>query len=314
MFAKIRKIIDNGKDFFITTHIDPDGDAIGSVFSMYWALRSLGKNATVYLKDQVPYRYEFLPGPEQISHVVPEGDYDAVFVLDCGDLYRIGEGYENLEKSEMIISIDHHNTNEGFGRINLLDPGASSTGEILYRLYKYLGIPLSYEMAVNIYTAIVTDTGSFRYENTNSKAFLICEKMVRLGVKPAQVSRMVNGNHPKERFLLLGQVLCTLRTFDEDRVAIAYVTEEMFEDTHSTREYTDGFAELIREVRGVEVAIMLRQVNERRYKISMRSKGTVDVADICSLFGGGGHKNAAGCHIDGSLAEVQAKLMEAMKR
>jgi phosphoesterase RecJ-like protein len=214
----------------------------------------------------------------------------------------------------MIISIDHHNTNEGFGRINLLDPGASSTGEILYRLYKYLGIPLSYEMAVNIYTAIVTDTGSFRYENTNSKAFLICEKMVRLGVKPAQVSRMVNGNHPKERFLLLGQVLCTLRTFDEDRVAIAYVTEEMFEDTHSTREYTDGFAELIREVRGVEVAIMLRQVNERRYKISMRSKGTVDVADICSLFGGGGHKNAAGCHIDGSLAEVQAKLMEAMKR
>jgi phosphoesterase RecJ-like protein len=125
---------------------------------------------------------------------------------------------------------------------------------------------------------------------------------------------MVHGNHPKERFLLLGQVLCTLRTFDEGRVAIAYITGEMFEKTHSTSEYSDGFAELIREVRGVEVAILLRQVNDRRYKISMRSKGTVDVADVCCVFGGGGHKNAAGCHIEGSLAEVEAKLLEAMKR
>jgi len=314
MFAKVKKIIDSGQDFFITTHIDPDGDAIGSVFSLYWALRSLGKNATVYLKDKVPYRYEFLPGPDRISNAIPDKNYDAVFVLDCGDFPRIGDGYEDLKKTKMIVSIDHHNTNDGFGRINVLDADASSTGEILYRLYKYLGVSLSYEMAVNIYTAIVTDTGSFRYENTGSRAFLICEKMVRLGVKPAEVSRMVHGNHPKERFLLLGQVLCTLRTFDEDRVAIAYITEEMFENTHSTSEYSDGFAELIREVRGVEVAIMLRQVNDRRYKISMRSKGTVDVADICCLFGGGGHKNAAGCHIDGTLDEVQTKLMEAMKR
>lgn len=314
MFAKIRKIIDSGQDFFISTHIDPDGDAIGSVFSMYWALRSLGKNATVYLKDQVPYRYEFLPGPDLISHAIPERVYAAAFVLDCGELARIGEGYENLKKTEMIISIDHHNTNEGFGRINVLDTGASSTGEILYGLYKYLGISLSYEMAVNIYTAIVTDTGFFRYENTGPKALLICEKMMRLGVKPAQVSGMVNGNHPKERFLLLGRIFNTLRTFDDGRVAMAYVTGEMFEDTHSIREYTDGFAEILREIRGVEVAILLRQVGDRRYKISMRSKGTVDVADICGIFGGGGHKNAAGCHIDGDLAEVETKLLEAMKR
>ncbi|OPY73422.1 MAG: Bifunctional oligoribonuclease and PAP phosphatase NrnA [Syntrophorhabdus sp. PtaU1.Bin058] len=314
MFAKIRKIIDNGQDFFISTHIDPDGDAIGSVFSMYWALRSLGKNATVYLKDQVPYRYEFLPGPDLISHAIPERVYDAAFVLDCGELARIGEGYENLKRTETIISIDHHNTNEGFGRINVLDTGASSTGEILYRLYKYLGISLSYEMAVNIYTAIVTDTGFFRYENTGPKALLICEKMMRLGVKPAQVSGMVNGNHPKERFLLLGRIFSTLRTFDDGRVAMAYVTGEMFEDTHSTREYTDGFAEILREIRGVEVAILLRQVGDRQYKISMRSKGTVDVAEVCGIFGGGGHKNAAGCHIDGDITEVETKILEAMKR
>lgn len=314
MFAKVKEIIDNGQDFFITTHIDPDGDAIGSVFSLYWALTSLGKSATVYLKDQVPYRYEFLPGPALIRSVIPDESYDAVFVLDCGDLPRIGEGYENLKKAKMVVSIDHHNTNDGFGRINVLDADASSTGEILYGLYEYLGVSLSYEMAVNIYTAIITDTGSFRYENTNPKAFLICEKMLRLGVKPAEVSRMVHGNHPKERFLLLGQVLCTLRTFDEDKVAVAYITEEMFEKTHSTREYSDGFAELIREVRGVEVAALMRQVGDRRYKISMRSKGSVNVADICSRFGGGGHKNAAGCHIDGTLAEVEAKLLEATKR
>jgi bifunctional oligoribonuclease and PAP phosphatase NrnA len=314
MIEKISRLIDNNRKFLITTHIDPDGDALGSAFSLYWALKSLEKNASVYLKDRIPYRYEFLPGPENIIHEIPSDAYDVILVVDCGNLFRIGSGHEKLRQMGTIVSIDHHNTNEGFGAFNLVDEHASSTAEILYRLFRSLEITITLEMALNIYTAIFTDTGSFRYENTSSSAFLIAEEMTRYGVKPAYVSRMVHENHPKERFLLLGQVISSMETYHDNMVALVSVTEEMFKSTNTTSEYTDGFVEYVREIRGVEVAILLREINKNKYKTSMRSKGKVDVAAIGSLFGGGGHKNAAGCVIEGTLEEVKNKLKEAFDK
>jgi bifunctional oligoribonuclease and PAP phosphatase NrnA len=313
MLEKIRDLIGKGKEFLITTHIDPDGDALGSVLSLFWALMSLEKRVSIYLRDTVPYRYEFLPKPPGIFHEIPRERYDGIFVLDCGNLFRVGEGYERLKDMGLLMNIDHHNTNESFGAINLIDEKASSTAEILCDLFNSIGVSFNYNMAVNVYTAIFTDTGSFRYENTNSQAFLICEKMTRLGVDPAHVARQVHENHPKERFLLLGLVLNTLETFAHDRVAVAQVTEDMFRRTHTTREHTDGFVEYVREIKGVEVAVLMRELNRHRYKISMRAKGGVNVAAICNLFGGGGHKNAAGCTIDGSAEEVKNKLKEAIK-
>lgn len=310
MIEKIRQLIDKGEKFLITSHIDPDGDALGSVFSTYWALSSLGKTAIIYLKDAIPYSYTFLPKPLHITHELPDDQYDAIFVLDCGNLFRVGARYEKLKGMGAIINIDHHNTSETFGAVNLIDEHASSTVEILYGIFRSLKIPVTADMAINIYTAIFTDTGSFRYENTTSGAFLICEEMIRLGVKPAYVSRMVHENHPKERCLLLGQVFSTMETYYQDKVVTVYVTEEMFKKTNTTSEYTDGFIEYIREIRGVEAAIFIREINKHKYKLSMRSKGNVDVAAICSLFGGGGHKNAAGCVIDGSLGEIKGKLKE----
>jgi bifunctional oligoribonuclease and PAP phosphatase NrnA len=312
MFQKIREIIDHGRRFLITAHIDPDGDAIGSAFSLCWALDSLKKESTVYLKDKVPYKYEFLPRPARFTHELPDGPFDGIFALDCGNLFRVGTGYEQLKDMGPIINIDHHKTNETFGLVNLIDENASSTAELLCSLYEFLNMPVSIEMATNIYTAILTDTGSFRFENTNSQAFLICEKMLRAGVKPAYVSQEVYSSHPRERFQLLGLVLEGLRTFDDGKVVIAHVTEEMFRRTHASRELTDGFVEFIKEMKGVEVAVFLRQVSEG-YNVSMRSKGTVDVARICNHFGGGGHKNAAGCTIKGDLGDAEARLKEALK-
>jgi bifunctional oligoribonuclease and PAP phosphatase NrnA len=313
MYRKIKAVVDAGRRFLLTSHIDPDGDAVGSVFALYWALKSAGKDATVYLKDKIPYSYEFLPGPPDLRHDLPEEEYDAVFVIDCGNLHRAGEGYEKLLRMGRIINIDHHTTSETFGSINLIEPDASSTGEILYRLFAESAIPVNYEMAVNLYTSISTDTGSFRYQNTNSSAFLICEEMMRKGVKPAYVAQMVHENHPKERFLLLGLVLNTLETHNKDRVALVHVTEEMFDRTHTTREHTDGFVEYVREIRGVEAAILLREAGRLKYKASMRSKGRVDVAAIGALFGGGGHRNAAGCLMEGTLDDVRKRLLEAIK-
>jgi phosphoesterase RecJ-like protein len=313
MFQKIKDIINKGNRFLITSHIDPDGDAVGSAFSLYWVLYSMNKKVVVYLKDPVPYHYKFLPAPDSITHELPKDQYDAIFVLDCGSLFRVGDCYEKLKDMGTIINIDHHNTNETFGKINVIDTGACSTAEVMYRLFDSLNISLSYEMAINIYTAIFTDTGSFRYENTNSRAFLICEEMLRRGVSPSYVSQMVHENHPKERFRLFGYILTTLETFSEDRVAIACVTLEMFKKTGTTREHSDGFVETLREIKGIEVAVLLREVESNKFKASMRSKGKIDVASICNLFGGGGHKNAAGCTINGSFEGVKGKIKEALK-
>lgn len=313
MLQRIKHIINEGKRFLITTHIDPDGDAIGSVLSLYWAFESMNKMSLIYLRDPIPYRYNFLPGPSHTLHEFNDTAFDGIFVLDCGDLSRIGDGYESLKNRGTIINIDHHNTNESFGSLNLVDETASSTAEILYRLYTSLNIAFTLNISINLYTAIFTDTGSFRYENTNAHAFHICEEMINKGVNPSYVSRMVHENHPKERFILLGLVLATLETYFNDRIAVACVTNDMFRQTDTTREHTDGFVEYLREIKGVEVAILVREINSTHYKISMRSKGMVDVASVCNLFGGGGHKNAAGCYIDGNLYEVKEKLKGAFK-
>mgnify|MGYP000903559886 CR=1 FL=1 len=313
MFQKIKHIIDNGSNFLVTTHIDPDGDSVGSAFSMCWMLESLGKKAVLYMKDQTPYRYAFLPMPSSIRHELPEERFDAIFVLDCGSLSRTGDGYEKIMTLGRIVNIDHHDTNETFGEINLIDADACSTAEIIYRLHRSLGVSLNYNMGINIYTAIITDTGSFRHGNTNSNAFLICEEMLRLGVSPSYVSGMVYENHPKERFRLFGFILTTLETYKEDTIAIACVTQEMFKRTGTSREHSEGFVELLKEMRGVDVVVLLRELNTNKYKVSMRSKGNVDVAEVCSLLGGGGHKRAAGCTIDGNIDEVKGKIKEALK-
>jgi len=311
MNIKVKRLIEEGRSFLVTTHIDPDGDAIGSVFAFSMALGALGKEATVYLRDRVPYRYEFLPAPAGVVHAVPDGKYDAVFVLDCGSLFRVGTGHDRIGSMAPVVNIDHHDTNDHFGAVNLVDAGASSTGEIVYRLFKSLKVKVDPDMAVNLYTAIFTDTGSLRYDNTGLEAFRICEEMVKAGVRPSWVAGMVYENHPKERFLLLGEVLCTLTTYG-DRIAVARVTSDMFERTGTNREFTDGFVEFIKEIRGIEVAVLIREIDRHHHKISMRGKGTVDVAAGCNTFGGGGHRNAAGCRIEGTMEETEEKLLQAL--
>lgn len=313
MTAKMDKLIREGRTFFITSHIDPDGDAIGSAFALAWFLEDLDRQATVYLRDTVPYRYDFLPKPRGLVHTIPDREaYDTVFVLDCGSFFRVGDGHERIAAMGPVVNIDHHDTNDRFGRVNLVDTDASSTGEIIYRILRSMKADLNHNIAVNLYTAVFTDTGSLRYDNASAAAFRICEEMVRAGVDPGRVAAMIYESHPKERFLLLGEVLRTLRTFGNDRIAVANVTEEMFRATGTNREFTDGFVEYIKQIRGVEVAVLLREIGPESYKISMRGKGTVDVAAVCNGFGGGGHKNAAGCRIEGAISEVEKKLLDAM--
>ncbi len=312
MFQKIKDILANGKAFLVTSHIDPDGDAVGSSFALAFALKKLGKESTVYLRDEVPYRYEFLPRPESLVHEIPARAFDAIFAVDCGDFFRIGDGYEKLKDKGPIINVDHHNTNEAFGFLNIVDERASSTAELIHTILKSLDVRIDFEIAVNLYTAILTDTGSFRYNNTNSKAFIVCEEMTHFGVVPSYVAENVYESHPKERFLLLCGALATLDTYYDGRLAIMYITDELFRQTGGSREQAEGFVEFLKEMKGVKVAVVARQIGKDRYKMSMRSKGNVDVAAVASRFGGGGHKNAAGCTIEGSADRVKKILVEAV--
>ncbi len=312
MFQKIKEILAAGKECLVTTHIDPDGDAVGSAFALGFALEQLGKEATVYLKDAVPYRYKFLPRPQGLVHEIPTHTFDAIFVVDCGDFFRVGDGYERLKDKGPIINVDHHDTNEAFGFLNILDQRASSTAEIIYLILRSLDVKIDANIAVNIYTGILTDTGSFRYDNTNSRAFIICEEMTRAGVVPSRVAAAVYESHPRERFELLCEALATLDTYKGNKLAIIHITQEMFNQAHSSREQSEGFVEFLKEMKGIEVAALVRETGKDRYKVSMRSKGQVDVASIANLFGGGGHKKAAGCTIEGSIEEVKKKLVEAM--
>jgi|WetSurMetagenome_2_1015567.scaffolds.fasta_scaffold82289_3 bifunctional oligoribonuclease and PAP phosphatase NrnA len=312
MFQKIKEAVDRGRRFLVATHIDPDGDAIGSAFALCFALRSLGKDAAVYMRDGIPYRYAFLPKPEPMIREIPKNGYDTVLIVDCGDLARVGDGHETLNHLGYLINIDHHDTNDAFGQINIVDERASSSAELLYLILKALGVTFSYEIAISLYTAVLTDTGSFRYDSTTQRAFSICEEMTGFGVVPSRVAGEVYESHPKERYLLLCRVLGTLEFFSNDRIATAYVTRDMFATTGTNREHTEGFVEYIKEIRGIEVACVIRELDNGKFKVSMRSKGNVDVALTAQKFGGGGHQKAAGCTIEGDISDVKNKLTGAL--
>lgn len=309
---RIKQIIDNGINFLITTHFDPDGDAVGSAFAFALVLEGLGKSPVVFMKDTVPYRYDFLPHPHKLVTMIPDNSFDGLFVVDCGNLERVGEDSDRLRSIKPIINIDHHATNELFGDINFIDQEASSTGEIIYRFLIASGLTPTTAIAVNLYTALLTDTGSFRYDNTTAESFAISRELIRAGANPSFIARMVYENHPFERFVLFGKVLSTLKTYNSGHVIMAELTQAMFASTGTSREHSEGFVEEIKQVRDVDVAVLVREINNNKYKISMRSKGARDVAHICSRFGGGGHVNAAGCTIEGTREHVLSVLKEAL--
>lgn len=315
MFQRVKELVDRGQRFLIATHTDPDGDALGSAFSLCFALKELRKEAWVYLRDSVPYQYEFLPQPRTLllgPKEITINAFDAFFILDCGDFRRIGDELQRFRNNAFIVNMDHHDTNEAFGQINILDERASSTAEILYRVLKALNVPFTNEMAVNLYTAVFTDTGSLRYPNTNALAFTICQEMVNYGVVPSAVASAIYENHPRARFDLLCLALSTLRTYGDGRIAIMYVTREMFDKSRTSKEHTEGFVEELKQMRGVEVSLFVREIDHARFKASMRGRGTVDLAAVARSFGGGGHKNAAGCTIEAPLEQAIRTLIEAI--
>jgi phosphoesterase RecJ-like protein len=300
--------IEEGRRFLVASHESPDGDALSSTLALTHALRALGKEVVAYNSDNVPAYLDFLPGAETVVNTIGAEKFDVGFILDAGELRRAGSHLRHVCKT--LVNIDHHPHSENFGEIYWVDENASATGALVYRLLKAAGISISTEIAVCIYTAILSDTGSFRYSNADPEAFQIASEMVGLGVVPWDVATGLYENQEEARLRLLARVLSTLTVSPCGRLASVSSTLEMMHETGTGPEHTDGFVNYPRSIRGVEVALYFRQVGDAGgYKVGFRSKGRVDVGALARELGGGGHHNAAGAFVSGDLEEVRSSVL-----
>ena len=312
MLSQVVELIENKEKFAITTHVRPDGDGIGSSLGLCWLLRSLDKEAEVIVRDRIPNSYSQLPGADEVRLISElDSDYDAVFVMECSSVER--PGIDGLE-SQFIVNIDHHATCEHFGAINWIDPTASAVGEMIYNLCKAIGGRVSKEIAECVYMALVTDTGSFHFPNTSARTLKVASELVKVGAQPSKISEAVYNSYSWSRIELMRSVLATVKRDKTGRVASLRQTLDMAESAGAVDGDNNGFVNIPLVAKEVEAAVYMREVGVGDYRVSLRSKGTINVAKIAEGFGGGGHKNAAGCRVEGDWDVLEEKIVDALSR
>src|SRR5262245_40711529 len=311
MLSQVVQLIEQNSRFMITSHVRPDGDGLGSGLALYWMLRSLNKHADVVLRDRVPPAYQVLPGSELVlvQDDVTES-YDAVFIIECSDVDRPGlPGLRN----QFVVNIDHHSTTVPFGGVNWIDPTAAAVGEMIYNLCKALGVEVTKEIAECIYTALLTDTGSFHFSNTTERTLKIASELVRLGVEPARISQALFYSSSFSKVRLLGLVLSNIQRDESGKIAWVTMDRAMMYEADACEEDSDGIANHALSIGEVEAVAFFKELTDGVYRISLRSKGKHNVAKVAEVFGGGGHRNAAGCRVEGELADVKRRVIDRLQ-
>lgn len=303
-------VINRSSRIFIASHINPDGDNIGSSLSLALALIKMGKSVTVLSTEDTPKDFLFLPGVDLYQEYDESlGDIDLFITVDSSDLERLGRNKDLVRKAKATINIDHHISNTNFGDINIINPKLASTGELIYYILKRMNLELDKDIATNIYTAISTDSGKFSYENVTSDTHRIIADLIDCGVDIKDININLYENTSIETTNLFIKTLTTLKTYDENTVATVKISQKMLEETNTSLNDAEGIASFIRGIGPVEVSCLLKEVASNEIKISLRSKSYVDVAAICRLFGGGGHIRAAGCTINSDLDSAEATIV-----
>ncbi|TAL27859.1 MAG: bifunctional oligoribonuclease/PAP phosphatase NrnA [Nitrospirae bacterium] len=298
--------------FFIATHISPDGDALGSSLALSLALESLGKKTIVYDKDPVPEFYRFLPGSEKFTNSLESfasgRQISNLVLLDCNDLERAG--LEKITPSRSVV-IDHHETEKEFGDIKWIEPQAAATGLMVFHIIKKLGAEITKDIAVNLYSAIAMDTGTFRYSNTTPPVLRVAAELVEAGADPSYISENLYETWSENRFRLLLKFLNSLEI--SNGVTIAKITLDMFRETGALVSDTENFVGFSRILKSAKISVLFREIENNYYKVSLRSKGKqINVARVAEMFGGGGHRNAAGYKIRSDFKTAKEKLLEAL--
>ncbi len=313
-FEAIIQIIREKQSFLMLIHVNPDGDSIGSTIGLGLALERVGKKVTMVVVDPVPDVYRFLAGSDRMVHYSEvSGHYDAVFFLDCGDLERTGPAAALAGLAGVKVNIDHHISNTVYGDLNYIDPRCAAVGEQVYQMLHVLGYPMDEDIATALYTSIVTDTGNFKYENTTVDTHLITSHLLTYDVRPEVVSQAIYDSKTLPGLRLLGLTLDSLEVDDTGRIAWAVVTREMLDKSGAKDEETEGLINYPRTLKGVEVALLFKETDDGRLRVSFRSKKYVDVSRLAGHWGGGGHARAAGCTMSGSLSEAKAAVLTAAR-
>ncbi|MBC8179412.1 MAG: bifunctional oligoribonuclease/PAP phosphatase NrnA [Desulfobacteraceae bacterium] len=309
--GKISAVLSEGKRFLLMTHKDPDGDGIGSMLALGKSLSDAGKEVSILAQNPIPPPLNLLKGADKIVNILDvDGDFDAAVALDCAERSRLGEFENHLENFRLVINIDHHETNESFGDLNLVEPESSSTGELVYRLLEEAGLPMGSDVAGNIFAAIQTDTGSFRYSNTTAEALRIAAALLELGADPWEISKQVMNSHSLPRLKLLEMALRTIEFHHEKKIAIMILSQGMFKKAGAQQSDSERFVDYPRFIFGVELGVLIREIDENECKFSLRSNSWLNVARLASRFGGGGHVRAAGFRFQGSLKDVKNDFLK----
>jgi phosphoesterase RecJ-like protein len=297
----------------VLTHVNPDGDALGSMLGLALGLERAGLRAFPLCADPVPAAYRFLPGAERVAAEPPPRPATLAIAVDVDGLDRIGGLAPKLEPTCTIVDIDHHATEKAFGHLRWVDPTAAATGEMVYRLLVGLGVPLDDDIATCLYTAIITDTGRFCYANTSPRALRIAARLVRAGASPVRVYREVYESKPFSASRLLGIALGRMSQADDARVVFSTLTPDDFRRAGSTPDETEGIIDHLRAVRAAQVAVLFTGLPDGAVKVSLRSQGATDVGEVALHLGGGGHVNAAGCTMPGPLAAARRRVLQAVR-
>ncbi|ADH86558.1 phosphoesterase RecJ domain protein [Desulfurivibrio alkaliphilus AHT 2] len=313
---EIAAALKQARRVLVLTHIHPDGDALGSQLALGMVLRGLGKEVSLFGEAEVSHLYDFLPGANEITTELPDLDsFDCAVALDCGDAHRLGDNMTALLAIKPFLVLDHHAGHQEFGDQRWVDPHRASTGEMVYDLAVALEADISSEAAYCLYTAIVSDTGSFKYSSTTAETFRVARELVLKGVKPAEVAGKLFDNYSLARLRLFQRVLEGLSLHCNGRIAMISAPQRFFGETGAAPQDTEGFINYPRALTSVKVAAFLKEAEAGMVSVSLRSKGaTYDVAKVAAMFGGGGHRNAAGFkRFNTTIEQLSGELLRALE-
>ena len=308
----IRALIERSQDIVCLAHKDADADSLGSALAFAQALRAMGKTPHPVVPDPVPFLLDYLPGFDTLEKD-PAG-IDAIFTFDCATVERFGEKRSLLESDIPVVNVDHHQSNTMYGTINLVEPGASASGQVTYRLLRALGAEIPPAAATNLYAALLTDTGGFRHENTDEAALRLGADLVALGADPAWVALKSYKSHTVSALKLEGMAVAALRTELAGRLIWSEVTEEMLRSAGADMQQSEGVIDVLQSIDTMQLAVLFKQTRPGTTKVSVRSRDSLDASELCIPFGGGGHHRAAGAELAMDLAGAEAAVLPLARR
>lgn len=312
-FREATRFLSEGERFLVVSHVDPDGDAIGSTLAVGHLLRLLGKRAVMVNASPVPAKYAILPGAEEIAKLQELRDkspFTRVIAVDVADVERMGDCFSLIASDALLLNIDHHRTNTRFGTHHLINPEAAATAEVLYDWIESMGVQWTKPLATCVYTGLLTDTGGFRYSNTTPSVMKQAARLLEFGVDAPRIAEQVLETMTVGQLNLLRRGLSTLQLSEDGRIAWMWLTLQDFSESGAGEGDLDGIVNYARNVIGVEVGILFRQLKNGAVKVSLRSRRRVDVSEVAGFFGGGGHARAAGCTVTGTRDEVEHRVLE----